>query len=216
MNKKVLIVAGILLLLAFGGVAGFKLMGNKKVDSTSQDIQNGNPTAPNAVQSLKDIFSTGQSQTCTYSADTGSGVVYVNSGMMRGDFETKAETVQTGHVLVKDNTSYVWAEGQANGIKMTFKPEDLDSVIAKGTETQTNPENLEDINYSCTSWKADSSKFELPKDVQFSEITLPKMDSNPGAAPAGGAAGDNTSACSYCNALSGDDKTQCLKALNCQ
>jgi hypothetical protein len=214
MNKKVLVILAAVLLLLAGG---WYFMSNKSGVETSTD---GNATVnqDSGSTSLKDLLTKGKAQTCTYSAEGGSGKVYVSGEKMRGDFETKVEAkTMTSHMIVKDNTSYVWTDDQKTGFKMTFDPKSVDTSVSSDTSVSNQAADLNaNYDYKCSAWKEDSSQFALPSGVTFTSFDIPVTGTQT-APQQGGASGSSGSSqqCSYCNALTGSDKAECLQALKC-
>lgn len=214
MNRKILIIVALLLFL---GVGGWYFLSDKKTaDNTSTTIgMNNDSKNESSTSSLKDLITKGGSQTCTYTTESGSGKVYVAGGKVRGDFETKTEDLTLkSHMIVKDNTSYIWTDGQNTGFKMTFDTASEPApTIDKGDSSTANSgfDMGTDYNYSCNSWNTDASMFDLPEEISFNEFNLPTS----GMQPASGSQGGSASQCSYCDALTGTDKAQCLTALKC-
>lgn len=201
MNKKILIgviAVGVVVLSLF-------IFFIKKEDISTSGT---NSQVSNSLKTLKDIFEAGSSRKCSYPE----GVVYVSGGKMRNDFTTKENGKEiSGHMIVDGNVSYVWMEGSKTGFKTTFNldasatPEDGQSSQSSGVDL-TRPEN-----YVCESWITDSEKFITPSDVSFSDINSIIPSSIPSSVSE-----ESTDPCSYCGALSGDQKTQCLSAMNCK
>ncbi len=184
---------------------------SRKSSTTGPGTTNNTNSGESSTSNLKDLLTKGLAQTCTYSAEGGSGKVYVAGGKVRGDFDTAAEgKTLKSHMIVKDNTSYIWTDDQKTGFKMSFDPNSIDTSATADTSVTGQTANLNaNYNYKCSTWLEDSSQFNLPSGVTFSSFEVP-------SAPSGGSSGSApSSSCSYCNALSGDDKVQCLKALNC-
>lgn len=219
MNKKTLpVIIGVVLLLLVGGWYFYTkggLLTQKKTVSNS-DTPNNDQQVESSTN-LKDLLTKGVSQTCTYSSDGGSGKIYVAGGVMRGDFETKVDTkMMKSHVIVKDNTSYVWTDDSKTGFKMAFDPNSVDTSVKNDTPTQNQAADLSaNYDYKCSVWIKDASQFAPPTDVTFSSFEIPTTSGQTAPGASGAAGSDNSSQCSYCNALSGDDKTQCLTALKC-
>ncbi len=218
MNKKVIIAAVAILILL--GIGGWYMMSRKSAPSaTSTSPQNALVPSESAPSSIKDLLTKGIAQSCTYSTDGGSGKVYVAGGKIRGDFDTTTEgKVMKSHMIIKDNTSYIWTEDQKTGFKMTFDPTTVAGNTGTGapTSTQGGIDPAADYNYKCGVWIEDSSQFDLPKGVTFTAFTTPSITGTAAPGQPKAATGSGSSQqCAYCNALSGDDKTQCLKALNC-
>lgn len=197
MNKKLLIVVVVLLLLAGGW---YYMSSIKSVSPLTQSPNSTEQKSENV--SLKGLISKGIPQTCTFIDKESKGTVYVDGGKVREDFETTVDDkVMKSHVIVMDNAIYNWTDGEKNGIKMTFDPKATPVAVAAESPSAGSSGNFNadtSMNYKCGVWLPDSGKFALPSDVAFSSFDT------------------STSQCSYCNALSGDDKTQCLTALKCK
>lgn len=120
--------------------------------------------------SLKDLLTEGGSQKCAFSSVTddseSSGTVYVADGQMRGDFTSAAggQSVMS-HLLVTDNTSYVWTDNYPQGMMMSF---DAMTAGQEGGQSAVDPNALAD--YSCEPWAADAGIFVLPDGVDFLDI----------------------------------------------
>ncbi len=211
-NKAVLII--VLLLLGVGAYFGYtKFLGGKLPGSSGSMMEEG------GMKSLKDLLSSGVAQKCTYStadeSGNSEGVTYVSGGKVRGDFTTVASgKTMTSHMISDGKTSYVWSDGEKNGFKMTVTEEATGDVETDYSDTSTSSQA--DLNqqadYKCSGWVVDGSVFTPPTTVTFTDFS--QMYAPASAAPAQGGSGDS-SQCSYCNALTGDDKTQCLTALKC-
>ena len=199
MNKKVLIIAIVILLLLAGG---WYYMTSKGSSLPLTQNSNGNTQTLETV-SLKGLISKGLPQTCTFNADNGTGTVYVDGGKVRQDFEiTVDDKIIKSHMIVMDNTMYSWSDEDKTGMKMSFDPK-ATPVAVESPSTSLNADFDTDtsMDYKCGVWLPDSSKFTLPTDITFSSFEIPTTES---------------SQCSYCDSLSGDDKEQCLTALKCE
>ncbi|MEK9200917.1 MAG: hypothetical protein AAB909_03015 [Patescibacteria group bacterium] len=198
MNIKVIVAIAIALAL-LGGGAFFVLRKPASTDNQQLTTDNSQPSSP---QSLRDLFASAVAQTCTFSdAESNSaGTVYVSEGLVRGDFEVKSgETVTTNHMIMSDNTIHFWQNGSTEGFKMAL-------VLPSGTEvdsttTATNQVDLDkEVDYSCSVWVADQSKFTLPADVTFTDPSAMMKGVD----------------CSACDSVpEGTARTQCLTALKC-
>ncbi|HET7099481.1 MAG TPA: hypothetical protein VFI61_04595 [Patescibacteria group bacterium] len=211
MNKKVIIAVVVLLLLAVAGVAYSKMKSGGAVPggTTAGGVTSGS-------KSLKDLLTSGVAQKCTYSTTTdnmtSSGTTYISNGKVRGDFSSTVSGKTTAsHMIVDGKTNYIWTDGTKTGFKTTVE----DSTTTTNTSGNTSGE-FGDLNqksdYKCSAWVVDSSYFTPPADVAFSDFSALM---NPSAVPTSGQSGNSTQ-CSYCNSLTGSDKTQCLSALNCK
>lgn len=189
MNKKVILAVIVLIVLALGA---YFLLKKQLAGSITPVVTREQTTT---LSSLKDLISKGVAQSCTFSNEDNSGTVYISSGKVKEDFETKVDgkTVKS-HMIVDGNTSYVWSDGSKNGVKMTFDT----ASASPSAQALTAP-----MNYKCGVWVVDSSIFTLPTEVQFTSF-----GSNP-------TSGSDSSQCSLCDSVTGDSKTRCLTALKC-
>ncbi len=203
MNKKVLVMAVVALLLLTG--AWYYISAKKS--STSPTAQDSTGNQPSVASSLKDLITKGVAQSCTFDSDGSSGTVYTQGGKVRSDFTTVTGKVSTkSHMIVMDNTSYIWTDGQTTGFKMSFDPNATPIAGASAAPNGSFDANV-DMGYKCSTWIADAGKFTLPTGVTFTAFAVPSQ-----AAPA---QGSSSSQCSYCDSLTGADKTQCRTALKC-
>ena len=208
MDKKILIIVVAIILFLLGGGAVMMFMGNRSATAptntivpeanTNQDISQASP------RSLKDLLTAGIPQQCTFSDVNVSGTTYIQGGKIRGDFATTAEgATSTGHMIFDGTTSYVWMDGAPTGFKMDINPAD----VADSQKSQQGLDINKAIDYNCSAWSADQTVFVPPSNITFTGFTPPStsVSVTPGS----------QSLCSSCDSLTGDQKTQCLKALNC-
>jgi hypothetical protein len=174
MQNPILWVVGAVVIVA-AGVGAWMYMGPGTAagpgaeNIAPQTQQTGAQTA-SEPQSLKTLISYRGSQKCTFSSATAtsqsSGTVYVSNGQMHGDFTSlsQGKTLQS-HMIVKDNTSYVWGDAMPGGFKMSF--DSMASGQSSGGEVDPNTP----VDYSCGAWAADPSLFVPPTDIQFQDLT---------------------------------------------
>jgi hypothetical protein len=219
MNKKVLAVVGVLVVIVglYGAYRVYKHF--KRISAApaaqTQTANTAQATPSTTLNSLKALIAQGVAQTCSYNTGNSQGTIYMDGGKVRADITLTDVSVNKqpvkSHMIIADSLIYVWTEGRNTGFKMAYDPNA--TPVPAGTKT-TNAAGMLDptlqMNYKCGVWIADPSEFNLPTGINFSSISLPSQDSG---APATGGAG--SSSCSYCNSLTGADKTKCLTALNC-
>jgi hypothetical protein len=195
-NKKVII--GIIVLAVFL-IGGYMVFAKKNPSSpTASPVATEQPQAPT---SLRDLIAQGISQSCTYSTDKSNGMIYLAGGKIRGDFNVGTSV---SHMIIMDSTNYLWTEGSKTGIKMAFDQNATPAPVTSNTPTNSFDANALN-NYKCSPWVADNTMFTLPAGVSFMAVANPVSS---GAS--------NSSLCAKCDALSGDNKTQCMAALNCK
>lgn len=177
MNKKLLLGLGLLLLL--GG--GYFVMNRGKAPSTGTETstQTETQTEPSAPNSLKDLLTSANAQKCTFSSTEGQatteGTVYVANKQVRGDFKTteSGKTPSTSNLMTDGKVLYLWgSELGTSGIKLTIEAsEEATSSASGGTADLNKP-----MDFNCSAWVVDSSVFELPAGVNFTEgFNIPTM-----------------------------------------
>lgn len=216
--KKGLIVV---VLLVLAGVGYFYY--SKMKAGSGEGAMMGSNEVKSGMMSLKDLIAAGVPQKCTFSSTndsgTNQGTTYVSGGRVRGDFtNTFSGKTTMSHMISDGKTSYIWTDGESTGYKMTV-PETSASPGTAPSSEEPAMSGEGDLNqaadYNCSAWIPDNSMFTPPADVTFSDFSQMMQPSGAPTAPAM-KEGDTSSQCSYCDSLSGDQKTQCLSALNCQ
>lgn len=93
------------------------------------------------------------------------GVVYVSGSKIRGEFSSTIPQVnmKIRSTMISDGTYiYTWTDMAKTGFKAkiveTTKPVEQDSV---------GNEYMQNLDYSCTPWTPDDSKFSVPSDITF-------------------------------------------------
>lgn len=216
MNRNVQIVIGILVLIILGAGAFMMFKNPSKAPVTTQKPQaTVTEQKPASIQkSIKDLLTSGQAQKCTYKDKMAEvdveGTVYVAGGKMRSDYTSKTGT-QTimGHMVVNDNKSYIWADGQSTGMMMAFDPNKTPETAPTGTQSV---DVNKFIDYNCTGWSMDNSMFTPPSNIKFQNLGEVKTPTGSASVRTTTAPQDNCAACDY---LSGNDKAQCRTALKC-
>ena len=187
-QKQLIVAAVVVLILLLGG--GFFLFSQNK-NSQTKTITTENTVNPstaekqNAMSSLVDLLASGQSTQCAFdvSQETGGdtkGTIYISAGKMRGDFTiTDKDGKESSMNMIRvDDQSYMWGGALPNGIKMKLSTEDLK------TNTQANQYiNLNTkTDYKCTPWVVDSSKFSVPTNIKFTDLSsmMPKTTGTSG------------------------------------
>lgn len=199
--------------LTSGKFASKETPTDTKTDASVQNELQGNG-------SLQNVLSFNQNLTCTFERtdENGSftGTAYVADNKFRGDFVMNLSDIGlvNSQLIKRDGVTYVWTGNQ--GSKFT------DAAINPDAETKpdTNAVNLEDeVQYSCTPWKKDLTKFEIPQDVTFtdlSEIMKNLTDTTANEATLETSTPTPKLDCSICNQLpAGEAQEQCRTAMGC-
>lgn len=216
MNKNIIIAAvvGLILLLAGGG---YLLSKNSKKTPTDTTVQTQTTEKKSASQraSIKSLMGMNATQQCSFtSAENGtSGTIYLSGGKMAGTFSSTVNgTVVASHMISDTQYTYVWMGNEKTGFKMAISAAEKAQASAKQSVDLN-----EELDYSCSGWGVDASKFTVPTDVKFTDYTsmmedasklLPKTSTGTGEQ-------DNSAACSACNSLPEASQVQCKSALKC-
>lgn len=209
MNRNLnLVIVGLGVLLLIVGVIYFTQFRK----STGESAQNQTQASPANTQidikgSFKSLLSGGKNMTCTYSNnDTqGGGTVYVADKKFRSDstVDIKGKTSEA-HVLSDGDYIYIWSDKEGSKMKLT-EAEKIASQTA--VQNQSLQALDKEMNMKCDSWNVETSKFVVPTDVKFNDLTemMMKIQSN-GAKPAIDK--------SMCDAITdANAKASCMKAL---
>jgi len=231
-NKNVFIVGAVVLVLAIGGYIIFGNASNKTT-SKVQDVNNKmsmNDQLKNVggKMSLQSLMGMGQNQACTFEdvQSGSSGVVYVSSGKVRGDFSYDDNgNLMSSHMINNGKDMYVWTDDGQEGYKMSVESVTNMNISGMPGPTEAmvdrnSPENMLDVNkqidYSCTNWGVDASKFTPPSNIKFNDYsemmndTMKMMEES---------SSELTEApqvdCSMCNSVPAEAQEQCRAALKC-
>ena len=210
-NKKIIAIAGVIILLLIGIFAYLMSTKNKAGISPASQTATTNETAVGGMKSLRDLMTAGVAQKCTFKSTVegviSEGTTYVAGGKMRGDFITEVEgKTTTGHSIYDGKMSYVWMDGNSNGFKMAFDTSVNTDADVTDTTVQQGLDINQELDYNCSVWITDQSLLTPPANITFMEFSVPTITTGTGTP---------NSLCSSCNSLTGDQKTQCLTALKC-
>ena len=169
MNKKAYWVVGVVIIAI---VVVVWLSFGKSVPADKQQ-----PVKAAAVRStIHDLINSDATQMCTFSvaatatSSSMSGTVYMASKNMQGDFVVKdaAEKITNAHMIISNNTVYLWSDtSSSKGVKVSWSlASSSNALSAKGGVDVNQP-----TEYSCSSWTPDLSKFTIPTNIQFIDVS---------------------------------------------
>ena len=162
---------GLLILLAAIGWFAYEASGKQSGGDSNQTVSGSQNSG-----TLASLLSSPMPQECTFSSPEATGTAYIATNRMRGDFSTETAGVkQTGHIIAKNDMSYVWIDGQTQGFSM--------ATTSASADSDTMPMSMEDkVKYSCKAWKVDEAKFAQPTSVKFTNYTdlMTQLQANPG------------------------------------
>ncbi len=120
--------------------------------------------------SIRDLLALGKNLMCTIdessATSTVTGTMYISGNMMSGEFtsSSKGSLGMISHMIRNGDTVYAWSASQ--GAKMTF-------TNLTGTSAQSKSSvNLDQkVGYKCSDWSVDNSKFAVPTNVKFTDVS---------------------------------------------
>jgi len=124
---------------------------------------------------LLDLVKGGKNIKCIFSVNDASGqssgITYVSEGKSRSDFSATSTTGETyeSHSITEGDWIYTWTSLTDQGTKMQI------SQLPKSEETATTNKSVEtfsnNMDYKCTPWMADGTKFNIPTNITFLDFT---------------------------------------------
>jgi hypothetical protein len=138
--------------------------------------QSETPRQNEKKMAFSEFIKQGGSYKCSVNQSVGgvetNGTTYISGGMIRGEYRSAAEGMNVDSTLVvRDGYTYTWTSMMPG---VGFKSNIVETTGAESTTagmSGTYSWNAEQIgDYSCESWDADSSLFEIPKDITFREM----------------------------------------------
>lgn len=176
MNKKVLIVIGLVIILAAGGY----YLSTRP--SSTPEPQSMKQIVKESVEWAKAIES-GKPTSCVMSKAESQMEYYLEGKKMRADITTSVEgKAQLSHMINDGAYLYIWSDGQTQGSKTAIPTEDEVKQLAEDAkkyqdQTSDTPDftsesaydNLETQGYTinCQGVSADASKLTPPSTVTF-------------------------------------------------
>jgi len=219
MKKSGWIVAAVIIIILLVGAGLYLMKSSKKPVTTTQTTttQTAKPQTVNRnaiTGTILSLIQGGKTIACTitYPNDKGTGTIYVGSDKkFAGDFNMKGtDNANVVAHMVSDGTYvYIWSAAMPMGIKMSL-------VAARNAagNTQTNQSvNLnQNVNMQCNPWTVDESKFTLPTNVNFTDMSNLTNPAQPNSvAPQ---TGTGTTGTSPCNQITDPTaKAACINAL---
>jgi hypothetical protein len=179
--KKLLIIT--LLLVLGGTLTAYGLL--KKGGEKSDTPENSNSKDQEEMlnTSLKDLLTLGKNYKCTFEdtqdGTTTSGEIYIAGKKFRSNLVVKQDgKVMEMHSLSDNTWMYTWGDMMETGMKMNIEEmeklgEDVsgENVPGKTVTAKDTAGYTEQNDFRCKPWVVDNSKFKLPNDVEFVDLT---------------------------------------------
>lgn len=214
-NIIIWIVAAIVVL----GGGTYAVTHMKSTANTEADTATTTDTTANGSLTLKALLASGLPQKCEFTDTTAaaatSGTVYVSGGNARGDFAATASgQTYHAHTIITSDTMYSWVDETKMGMKMAIT-ESADASTSSSFDAN------KALDYHCTPWIPDSSKFTVPTTITFTAVNMGGSGSA-GAGTSGSAtvnanvnASVQASACAQCEMVPEAYRAQCKVAAGC-
>lgn len=148
-------------------------------------------TSTTSANSLRSLLGLNTNLHCRIQDDSdsekGIGEIFVSGDKLAGSFSSTdaSEQTTTHHLVQVDKVMYVWNSGENQGFKMPIVDIETNSTTEEATTTTNNPNDVVDldkeIDFQCDNWQVDNSKFSIPTDINFVDLTeitnqLPAMN----------------------------------------
>ena len=193
-NSKIILI--VLLVLLLGG--GYFVYANVLSKSSGSDSANVESTGTVEKSERSDtgdnsefkgdvfgLLALGTSQKCEMksvaSAGEFSGDYYISGGRVYANIKTTAADASETemHTLVDGDNMYTWSYTPSKyGVKMSLAASKEAAEKAKATygstadqPTQKYPDLSAQQTFECSPWIPDASKFELPDDIEFTDLS---------------------------------------------
>lgn len=181
MSKKILVVACLLVMTTV--FSGCDLPGR---DKNQEAAKEGTNTEQNqegdkeelSFGSMQDLLIHGKPLKCTYSDVSDgegevTGVVYIANNKRRTEFkviEKETDKKLEMNSIFAGEWMYSWSDSTTEGMKMNIKEIKGDVQFEKYSQGETDTMKKK-IDYKCRPWIIDNSKFTVPLDVDFKDMT---------------------------------------------
>jgi hypothetical protein len=163
----------------------------------NQADEDNTGTEQSQSTSIRDLLAMGQNQMCTVSTseideESGTktdtqGTIFISGKKMAQEVivtSTDKDAPNMNMYLISDGTyMYTWnPQYKDQGVKMKItEPEETTDTKDNAKSSAVNLD--EKVNVKCSPWTVDSSKFNIPKDIQFTDLSemmknIPTMPAN--------------------------------------
>lgn len=172
--KKIFIVF-LLLVMATSLSGCFK--SKKSADENQQSA--ANQEEESFFGSMQDLLTRGKSVKCTYkSTDDGAkeatGVLYVAGNKTRSEMsvieEETGKKLEINSIIIGD-WMYMWNNFMQGGTKMNIKEMQGEVKVDEKYSQGEVDKMKEKIDYKCRPWIPDNSKFDIPTNIEFRDMT---------------------------------------------
>ncbi len=184
-NKFVIAGAVIIVLLLVGGGVYLGLSKSKPASPKTTVTATPKATQSTALGTLKSLLASGKSQSCNFSYpdNSATGTYYFDGNKFAGNFSLKEQDGKTltGNTVSDGTYVYVWTSNSPSGIKMKLDTAINETPLPSAQNQNQGVDLNQKVNYKCSPWTADNSKFQPPSNIQFTDMSnfLNKTEASP-------------------------------------
>ncbi|MFH1186831.1 MAG: hypothetical protein V1697_01510 [Candidatus Levyibacteriota bacterium] len=174
-KSKGLIIAAIAILAIIGSALYLNL--GKKTSNIPAE-EKTQTTGEMVKGTIKSLFGTNKNTICTINdtENQGSGKLYISNNKVRGDFTLKTEgEMMESHFIQDGEFTYIWSSEMEKGIKMKADLITEDSPEGDNSFQEQAVDLNKEVDYKCSNWAVDNSKFAPPSNIEFSDMTYLMM-----------------------------------------
>jgi hypothetical protein len=152
-------------------IAGIALGGCSLLPGASENPLSGGG-GDSFTGSLRELVSLGKEFECTTTVEGVVSTSYIKGERFYSEAETPEGMVKS---IMKDNCTWSWVEGQAQGFTLCFDPSEAgDYIDTEGEVTEIWDWDNEyvdaDVDYNCKAAKVDAALFTPPANVTFTDM----------------------------------------------
>jgi outer membrane lipoprotein-sorting protein len=125
--------------------------------------------------SIADLMKRDNALKCEWSMDDsgqrGEGVVYISGENYRQEINLTEPQTMKAYSVSDGEFIYNWTDQAKQGMKMKKSKAESQQTQQQETYQESNTVDInENIDFNCSGWNVDESKFNLPKDVDFIDL----------------------------------------------
>lgn len=178
----------ILSVVVVGGlvVGGYSLINrsetNDQADNTQSEVNKESETSKGDKEesffgSMQDLITRGKPLKCTYkqkdSDEEYEITMYISGGNVRTEAEMKIDDgkIMESNMVINKDWMYMWNSFTPNGMKVDMQKMPKQENL-KDSDVNKSMANLaKEMDYKCRAWIPDNSKFKIPTNIEFQDIT---------------------------------------------
>lgn len=170
-NKQAVVAVIIAIILTLGAI--FVFVKSQQKNSLNESASTQKQMAETKTKDLKNIIKSGKNLQCNFEYfknedEQTAGVVYLSGDNLRFDATTSYGDKDSDIFLIrKGDTNYIWGAQLPKNAGLELNAS-IDELFANPQAQELlDPEKYE---YSCQDWKIDSTAFNLPDDIKFTDL----------------------------------------------